>query len=261
YRTWDSVMRENGPFDEPSLCFQQGRVFFEGGNYIQAAQEFWRVKELTPENGLARLGLVEACLLRRRFDDALAEIKDIHANEQRLGLSRTNESELLVAEVAAHLTKSDLDAAQAAVHQALKKYPDDTDLFGGATKVYMDFRYYSNALDMIDQHLKLSPDNPGVLFNKGCACLQLNAYDQAVDSLTRVIKMGTNNPAELYELALFVRGRAYLGSQQLDLAQTDFDILQKAHPLAFQPYYGLGEVAFQRRDTNTAIRNYQKALE
>ena len=124
----------------------------------------------------------------------------------------------------------------------------------------MNFHYYSNALDYITAHLKLAPDDPTVLFNGGCAYLQLKEFDRAIDSLSRIVTMGTNNPAELYELALFVRARAYLGGDQLDKAQQDFETLQKAHPAAFQPYYGLGEVAYQRQDTNNAVRNYKLAL-
>jgi tetratricopeptide (TPR) repeat protein len=71
--------------------------------------------------------------------------------------------------------------------------------------------------------------------------------------------MGTNN-FEVYELALFVRARAFLGGNQLEKAQSDFQTLQKAHPGAFQPYYGLGEVAYQRQDTNSAVQYYKQAL-
>jgi tetratricopeptide (TPR) repeat protein len=260
YRTWDAVMRENGPFDEPSLCYQQGRVFFDGGNYTQAAHELLRVKELDPTNLPAQLSLIESCLLRHRLDDALDQIADLHAHEQTLGLSSTNQTELLVAEVAARLSKKDLPGAQHAVHAAFTRSPENTDLLGAATKVFMDFHYFTNALETIDRHLRLSPENPGVLFNRGCACLQLNQFKEAIDSLSRVIDMGTNNPVDLYELAVFVRGRAFLGDEKLDEAQSDFEIIRKAHPDAFQPYFGLGEVADHRKDTNTAIKNYQLAL-
>ncbi|HTL56249.1 MAG TPA: tetratricopeptide repeat protein [Candidatus Limnocylindrales bacterium] len=261
YRTWDAVMRENGPFDEPSLCYQQGKVFFEGGNYTQAAHEFLRVRELAPDNVPARLSLIEACLLRHRVDEALRQIEDIHANEPSLTLSSTNQTELLVAEVAARLAKKDLPGAEKAVDTVTSKFPNDTDVLGAATKVFMDFRCYTNALEMTDRHLKINPDNPGVLFNRGCALVQMGQFAPAIESLSRVVDMGTNNPTELYELARFVRGRAYLGSDKLDEAETDFQILQKSHPDAFQPYYGLGEVAYHRRDTNAALANYQRALD
>jgi len=260
YRTWDAVMTENGPFDEPSLCYQQGRVFFEGGNYTQATGEFLRVKELAPQTVPARLGLVEGYLLRHRVDDALREIAEIRAQSPPLDLNRTNESELLVAEVAADLSKNDLSGSEQAVRRALAHAPNSPDLLAAATKVYMNFQRYSNALEVINQHLKLSPDNPTALFNKGCACLQLKDFTNAIDSLTRVVNMGTNNSVEVYELAVFVRARAYLGDNQLDKAQMDFLALQKAHPGAFQPYYGLGEVAYQRQDTNSAIQYYSQAL-
>lgn len=260
YRTWDAVMTENGPFDEPSLCYQQGRVFFEGGNYAQATEEFLRVKELAPQTVPARLGLVEGYLLRHRVDDALREIGEIRAQSPPLELTRTNESELLVAEVAAHLSKNDLTGSEEAVRRALAKAPDSPDLLAAATKVYMNFQRYSNALDIIDEHLKVSPGNPTALFNEGCALLQMKEFKRAVDPLTRLVNMGTNSSVELYELAVFVRARAYLGGNQLDKAQLDFESLKKAHPGAFQPYYGMGEVAYQRQDTNSAIQYYKQAL-
>jgi tetratricopeptide (TPR) repeat protein len=207
----------------------------------------------------ARLGLVEGYLLRHRLDDALREIAEIRAQKPALELSRTNESELLVAEVAAHLSKNDLPGGEEAVRRATSHSPNSPELLAAATKVYMNFQCYSNALETVDEQLKLTPDNATALFNRGCACLQLKDYPQAIQSLSRVVNLGTNN-IEIYDLALFVRARAYLGGNQLDKAETDFQTLQKAHPGAFQPYYGLGEVAYQRQDTNTAVQYYKHAL-
>jgi tetratricopeptide (TPR) repeat protein len=261
YRTWDAVMRENGPFDEPSLCYQQGRVFYEGGNYTQAAQEFLRVKELAPQTVAARLGLVESYLMRNRPDECLAEIASIRSQNPPLELTRTNETELLVAELAAQLSKENLAGAEQTLKRAVHKSPTDPDILAAATKVFMNFRCYTNAIEVIDQHLKLSPDDPSVLFNQGCAYLQLKAFDQAVEALNRVVSQGTNNSVQLYELAMFVRARAFLGSDHLDKAQQDFESLHKLHPNAYQPYYGLGEVAYQRQDTNAAIRYYELAAQ
>jgi hypothetical protein len=51
-----------------------------------------------------------------------------------------------------------------------------------------------------------------------------------------------------------------LRGNKLEAAQRDYEVLQKAFPTAFQIYYGLGEVAWQKKDTNAAIRNYQLYL-
>jgi hypothetical protein len=53
---------------------------------------------------------------------------------------------------------------------------------------------------------------------------------------------------------------ANLGSKNLDAAQQHYETLQKVFPTAFQIYYGLGEIAFLKNDTNAAIRSYQLYL-
>ena len=37
YRNWDQIIGENGPFDEPNFCYEQGRVFVRNNLYRQAA--------------------------------------------------------------------------------------------------------------------------------------------------------------------------------------------------------------------------------
>jgi tetratricopeptide (TPR) repeat protein len=67
--------------------------------------------------------------------------------------------------------------------------------------------------------------------------------------------MDTNNYS-----ALLNRAIAYLRANKLEAAQGDYDVLQKAFPTAHQIYYGLAEVAWRKKDTNAAIRNYQLYL-
>ena len=65
----------------------------------------------------------------------------------------------------------------------------------------------------------------------------------------------TNNPT-----ALFYRAIAQLRGDQLDAALVDYEALQQQYPKAHQMYYGLGEIAYRRKDTNTAIRHYEAYL-
>ena len=60
--------------------------------------------------------------------------------------------------------------------------------------------------------------------------------------------------------ALLNRAIACLRANKLDAAQRDYEVLQKAFPTAFQIYYGLAEIAWRKKDTNAAIRNYQLYL-
>jgi tetratricopeptide (TPR) repeat protein len=116
----------------------------------------------------------------------------------------------------------------------------------------MRYGCYSNALTAVEQQLAIAPTNMTALINKGYVCMQVGAFEQAIPPLTKVLAMDTNNYS-----ALLNRAIAFLRSDKLDAAQRDYGVLQKAFPTAFQIYYGLGEIAWLKKDTNAAIRNYQ----
>src|SRR5208337_3422952 len=93
------------------------------------------------------------------------------------------------------------------------------------------------------------------LVNKGYACIQIEAFAQAIPPLTQVLALQTNNYS-----ALLNRAIAYLRTKNFDASQQDYERLQKAYPTAYQIYYGLGEIAWQKKDTNAAVRNYELYL-
>ena len=93
------------------------------------------------------------------------------------------------------------------------------------------------------------------LVNKGYACIQIGAFEQAIPPLTQVLAVDTNNYS-----ALLNRAIACLRANKLEAAQRDYDLLQKAFPTAHQIYYGLAEIAWRKKDTNAAVRNYQLYL-
>jgi tetratricopeptide (TPR) repeat protein len=260
YHSWDQVMRDNGPFDEPSFCYAQGWAFLQGGNYRQAAEEFARVITLAPDNLPSRLLLAQIYTSVRMPDDALKIAQDVRAAPAVFGLSRTNEPQVLAVEVSGYLAKDDLKRTEEIVDTALKKYPNDEGVLATVAKAYMDFGRYTNALPLLEQQLKIRPDNQDALLSKGNACLQIKAFDQAIEPLTRVIQTETTNFTKLHYMALFMRAKAYLNSGKLDEAQSDYEVLQKALPTEFPVYYDLGEIAYRRKDTRLAIEHYQHYL-
>ena len=56
------------------------------------------------------------------------------------------------------------------------------------------------------------------------------------------------------------RAIAYLQTGRLDMAEADYQELLQAFPTAYRAYRGLGDIALQKRDTNTAIRYYEQCL-
>ena len=79
-------------------------------------------------------------------------------------------------------------------------------------------------------------------------------YDEAIKSFDRVISLETNYTATLY------RAIASLRSGKLDDAVRDYETVQRQFPKQHQIYYGLGEIAYRRNDTNAALRHYESYL-
>jgi tetratricopeptide (TPR) repeat protein len=255
YRSWDQVAGENGPFDEPTFCYEQGQEFVRNYLYRQAAAEFARVETLAPDNLAARIWLGQLYVVSQMPDQALKIVSDIRADPALRAAAETNRNELLFVETSAHLSQDDLAGAQAAVDAAVRQHPNDAGLVATATQVYLKFNRYSNALTTIEQELSLTPTNMAALVNKGYASIQVGAYEQAIPPLTRVLSVDTNNTSALLNLAI-----ACLRANRLDESKRHYELLQKTYPTAPQIFYGLGEIAWRKNETNAAIRNYQLYL-
>jgi tetratricopeptide (TPR) repeat protein len=256
YRNWDDIMGENGPFDEPRFCFEEGRIYLRSSLYRQAANQFERVRILEPESLPTRLNLAQLYVIARMPDDALRMLDEIHTRP----VPRTNQTELLSVEVSARLAAQDLKGATNAVQVALDKYPADEDLLAAATQAFMNYGLYTNALELVDKQLKLSPDNLNALLNKGFICLHLDAYDKAIPPLSHLLTLDTNSLSDVHRTALLNRAIAYLRLSHWDESKRDYELLQKVQPSDTRIFYGLGEIAYRTGDTNSALRNYNLYL-
>ncbi len=259
YRGWEQVMNANGPFDEPTFCFQEALTFFQGRNFRQAGQVFARVTELAPEDLASHLWLCRLYTMAAQPEKSLQIVTEIESKPDLFGLGRTNAPELLAAEASARLANNDLAGARAAVSNATAKYPDDEDILAAATQSFMDAHYYSNALETINKQLTINPDNPLILGMKGYACLQTGDYKEAIDPLTRALAIVTNFNEFRYN-ALLNRAIAYLKTDQLDRAREDYAGLEREVPADFRIHFGLGEIAYLQKDTNAALRSYRLYL-
>lgn len=255
YRSWDQVIGENGPFDEPNFSFEQGRTFVRNNLHHQAAQQFERVTTLAPRNLLARMWLAQLYVVNHLPSRAMQLISEIRAHPALFPVPSTNRTEMLFVETSAHLASGNVKGAEAAVESAIREYPGDDDVLGTATQVYINYQCYSNALATIQQELRISETNIMALINQGYVCIQLGAFEQAIPPLNRVLSLDTNQHS-----ALLNRAIANFRCGKLEAAQQDYEALQKTYPTATQIYYGLAEIARLKQDTNTAIRNYQLYL-
>jgi tetratricopeptide (TPR) repeat protein len=192
--------------------------------------------------------------------EALKIVEWIHAQPDVFPITRTNQSEVMFVETSAKLANKDLVGAQETVNEALQKYPEDQQLISTAVRVYMDNRTFTNAIPLIERQLQASPTNTGWLLTNGVANLEAERYDAAIQPFTLLLSMETNAFSELHNTALLNRAIAYLKGGKLEESRQDYEALQKMFPTSARVYYGLGEIAYQLRETNAAIRNYQLYL-
>ena len=80
-------------------------------------------------------------------------------------------------------------------------------------------------------------------------------YLRAIEAFSQAINLETNN----YRAILY-RGIAKLRADQLDEALKDYETVQRQYPNEPTVDYGLGEIAYRRKDTNTAVRHYETYL-
>jgi len=252
FRTWDTAIGENGPFDEPTFCYEQAQVFVQNKFFRQALHQFERVKELDRTHLSARLWLAQLYIMAQLPEQSMRLIKEIHQNKEDFPVNRTNVTEVLFGEASTYLANKDRSGAETAIQTRLQQFETDKDLMprllAAASRIYFNFGAFSNALPLIEQQLAVTPDDMQALINKGYAYLQMQMFNEAIPPLTRVLQNTNSTPA------LLNRAIAYLRSGQLDSAQTDYEALQKALPKAYPVYYGLAEIAYLRKETNAAIR-------
>jgi tetratricopeptide (TPR) repeat protein len=252
YRSLDQLLGANGPFDEPDLCYAQGFTFIQQGQLRQAAAAFERVHAFAPDDLPSRLWLGQLNLLAQQPDRTLALTRDILENPNRFQASSSNRVDALALTARAHFARQETNQAVSVLETAVKRSATNQYLLASVTGIYSEQGRFSNALAIVERQLQLKPNDPAALLNKGFCHIQMNAFPEAIQAMTRLLTLETNNPN-----ARLNRAIAYLRNDQLDAARADYESLQTQFPDSRQVYYGLGEIAYRRKDTNLAIQHYE----
>ena len=254
YRSLNQVLTENGPFDEPSYCYRLGMGFAEGKMRRQAGQQFDRVKALVPSDFSVRLTLGNLFNTCSRPELALGIVAEMQADPELRPLGLTNEVEVALLEARAYLTATNQATAQGIIYALLATHPGDSALLARAVTTFADYQCYSDAIRLTDHQLQLTPDDPAALANKGILCVLTGDSSNAIPTLTRSLSLTNTYVARLN------RAIAYLRTGRLDAAEADYQALLQQFPTAYRASAMLGEVALQKKETNTAIRYYEHYL-
>jgi tetratricopeptide (TPR) repeat protein len=253
YRSWERVINDNGPVDEPTFLFETARVLLARGEPRQAIEEFARCAELAPDWLEPKLWQAQGHIAVREFASASRLTEQIEA----AGGSQEGSciAQFLFCRAAALAGLGRTNEAAACIERSITQHPEQPEVLSVAVQLYLQSGQYQPALTVLDRLLAREPRNPELLSNKGLAETELARYDAAIATLTTALTLAPSNSAVRLNRAI-----ANLRAGRLDAAEADYQPLLKAAPNSYKVLFGLGEIAWRKRDTNAAIRFYQDCL-
>jgi len=255
YKEWSQVLAANGPFDEPTFCYEEGRRMEQMSHYRQAIHEFERVRTLVPDDVLSRLSLGHIYDTCRLPDRSLAVLEEIKTSPQLPTLTTTNQTDLIILEASARFGLKDGEAADRLLWNAITREPTNSYLLAGSLRFYVRNSLYTNAVRLLDFQLRLDPNNVDTLMKRGIVGLQAGMYDETIPTFNLLLTLQPTNHA-----ALLNRAIAHLQADHLEDAARDYRTLAMVFTNAFRIHYGLGEIAWRQHNTNDAIRCYELYL-
>jgi tetratricopeptide (TPR) repeat protein len=292
FRSWNAMLTANGPVDEPGFCFSLGQMLAQQSLFHQAVLQFRRVIQLEPNTFEARFWLASVFLnvgLADKVLETLNEIK-VHSALPTAGLALDRvEIDLIRLEALARFAQRQTEEAERLLAVGRQHHPQSDALLETQLQIRLQGERWDDALKVIEQQLQRAPDNVRVLLDKAYVTMKQKAYDQAEATLNTARTKAPENVGTLLTLgalyietkqfsnalppldkvlklepgngaALLNRAIANLKSDRLDAAQADYQTLTTQMPGLYAAYYGLGEIAFRRKDTAAAIQNYEAYL-
>lgn len=253
--SWEQAITENGPFDHPDLNYPLGMVFAANSLYRQAAGQFHRAYQLDPSFTPALLMLSSIYGLGNRWDDVLSLVNQVRTNRGYASLTPNEKTELAIGEAGAYLGRGDLARADALIASILDTRTNEPAVLDRLFALYTSGNHLTNALKIATRQQAASPTNEVAFINEGYVWMQLGLYTNALPVLTRALAINSNNVH-----ARFNRAFAALRVGQYEASRADYQFLDDLDPTVPRVLFGLGEVAYARRETNEAIRQFTRYL-
>lgn len=157
-----------------------------------------------------------------------------------------------------HFNNQQYADAYAALDRVLKK--DSRNLPALLYKIFVavETKDYKQASADVDRVLQIDPENHEGLLFRAVIDIENKNYSQAIEALDQLIAL--QPPNKIFLSALRNRAISYLHQGKLSDAQADYEHLQRLVPRYYIAYYGMGEIAYQKKDFDAAIRYYELYL-
>jgi tetratricopeptide (TPR) repeat protein len=249
----DALLRDNGPVDEPNLCFRVANAFAQGRNFRQAAQYLMRVIDFLPGELNAHMALVSTLNQIQWHDRALAHINLIRTEFATNLVNSPEHLELVQAEALAYLGRKDFAAAENVLLSAQKAHPKSAHPFSALAELYLSQNQLTNAMKILDEALQKQPNEPAILKQYARIKFVSGDFAGAIPYLDRALEKDGKDV-----LALLNRAFANLKIDQLESAQRDYESLEALAPDLLSVVYGLHEVHWRKKNRKSAIKYAEK---
>ncbi|HZQ47769.1 MAG TPA: tetratricopeptide repeat protein, partial [Verrucomicrobiae bacterium] len=151
-RDWEQILNADGPFDEPSYCFELGTTLAKGANFRQAIQQYDRARTLSPDSLVPPLELSQLFIsLQQSPTEAIALLPYTQ------GYSN----------------------AVVAADQALQIMPTNVNALFFKSVALMNLGSYDKALTPLNDLISEQTNNYIVILNRAVSYLQLSNLDAA----------------------------------------------------------------------------------
>ncbi len=225
------------------------------------AGAFFHNGEASKSEGILKAGMIRFPQDRTLFESLVELYRNTGETQKALDLLErdlaTNPKNILVM-----LQKADIQINQGQYPQALSELdrlqqiiPNHVQALLYRAFIALQLKDYKQAQAQVEKVLAADPVNDQALIYMGILGQETKNYAVGADALTKALKQSPGNYVALRNRAIL-----FLKAGKLNDAKKDYDMLRISFPELYSVYYGLGEIAWQQKDTVDAIKNYSLYL-
>jgi tetratricopeptide (TPR) repeat protein len=248
------IMKNCGPFDDPTVGFVLGSVLVDHGYLCQAAELFERIHALTPGALAPELVLAEIYNRLQMPERSRPLVDHVREESRKAPANNSLDLDLAMLESYSWLLQTNTESARDVLHSLVKQHPDDPRILGRVMAAYLAINDVTNAMQLADSRLAKTPDDIPSLNAKAMILMQSGRATDAVPILDRILTL-TNAPAARINHAF-----ALIAAKDYASAKNDLVGLDRAGSPSGIVDFGLALVAEHALDTNSARHYLQLCL-
>lgn len=185
-------------------------------------------------------------------------LKDAFSTAERIIRADPDRAQSYINQAALYLKVNDPTNALASVDGILQKFPNQPDALLYKIFILIQSKDYPKAKAAVESLLSVEPENIEGLLNQAVVDVQTKNFQEALKPLEKVLAKQPNNAT-----ALRYRAFTYTQLNDLSKAEKDYNTLRRlaARDYVYVAYWGLGEIAFRRHDSEEARKYYNLYLQ